>query len=277
MIKPSTEKFNLNDSTYIRYFKIGKGKPILLLHTFRNRLEYSSELYKLLKKKFTVYVIDLPGFGDSPINSKTDYSIDFFTKSIVDFINQKKLRNLTIAGESIGAILAASVANKMPKCVKKIFMFNPYDLDTYFGEGISRGNFFSRFIFFHISLPVIGSFFSALENKLILKKIMRGGFYNSSKLSDEYLDLLCESLKKKGYSYHFRNVLFNFCKNSRIKEIYKSLKVPRALIYGEYDWANPSERLETKNYLSISKLITIKNSIHFSFLENPLEVSKIIM
>ena len=71
--------------------KIGKGSPILLLHTFRNRLEYSDKLGKLLENKFTVYSIDLPGFGDSPINTSTNYNLDFFTKSIVSFI--KKITN----------------------------------------------------------------------------------------------------------------------------------------------------------------------------------------
>ena len=66
------EKFNLDDGTYIRFKKIGKGKPILLLHTFRNRLEYSDKLGELIKNKFTVYSIDLPGFGDSPINKETN-------------------------------------------------------------------------------------------------------------------------------------------------------------------------------------------------------------
>ena len=35
------KKFNINDNTFIRYKVIGKGAPILLLHTIRNRLEYS--------------------------------------------------------------------------------------------------------------------------------------------------------------------------------------------------------------------------------------------
>ena len=114
------EKFNLDDGTYIRYKKIGKGAPILLLHTFRNRLEYSDKLGKLLENKFTVYSIDLPGFGDSPINLNTNYNLDFFTKSIVSFIKKSRIKNLTIAGESIGATLAASVSVELPKIVKKI-------------------------------------------------------------------------------------------------------------------------------------------------------------
>ena len=140
------EKFYLDDNTFIRFKKIGSGAPILLLHTFRNRLEYSDKLGKLLEDKFTVYSIDLPGFGDSPINSNTNYNLDFFTKSIVSFIQKSKIKNLTIAGESIGATLAASVSVELPKIIKKIFMFNPYDFDSYFGEGIQRGNLFAKFI-----------------------------------------------------------------------------------------------------------------------------------
>ena len=60
------KKFNIKDNTFIRYEVIGKGPPILLLHTIRNRLEYSYKVSHLLKKKYTLYLLDLPGFGDSP-------------------------------------------------------------------------------------------------------------------------------------------------------------------------------------------------------------------
>ena len=270
------DKFNLDDGTYIRFKKTGSGPPILLLHTFRNRLEYSDKLGKLLEDEFTVYSIDLPGFGDSPINIKTNYNLDFFTKSIVDFVKQSKIKNLTIAGESIGATLAASVSVQIPKVVKKIFMFNTYDYDSYFGEGIQRGNFFAKFILFHVSIPVIGNFFSSLENKFILKNIMNGGFFDKAKLPDNYLNLLCTSLKKKGYVYHFRKVLSQFNKNNGIKEVYKKISIPVKLFYGSHDWAKDSEKLHTQNLLKLDKFETINNSSHFSFLENTVEVSKLI-
>ena len=270
------EKFNLDDGTYIRYKKIGKGVPILLLHTFRNRLEYSDKLGKLLEDKFTVYSIDLPGFGDSPINTNTNYNLNFFTKSIVSFIKKLKIKNLTIAGESIGATLAASVSVELPKVVKKILMFNTYDYDSYFGEGIQRGNFFAKFILFHVSIPFVGGFFSSLENKFILKNIMNGGFFDKTKLPDNYLNLLCTSLRKKGYVYHFRNVLSQFNKNSGIRELYKKVTVPVKLFYGIDDWAKESEKLQTQHLLKLDKFKTIDKSVHFSFLENTVEVSKFI-
>ena len=270
------EKFNLNDGTFIRYKKTGAGKPILLLHTFRNRLEYSDNLGQILKKKYTVYSLDLPGFGDSPINTSTNYDIDFFTNSIVEFIKSLKLNDLIIAGESTGGILPVTISSKIPKKIKKIYLFNPYDYDSYFGEGISRGNFFAKFILFHVGLPVVGNLFSSLENKFILKNIMSGGFYDSKKLENSYLDLLCKSLKKKGYVYHFRNVLFNLKKFSQAKNIYEKNKTPVKLIYGSDDWANTLNRQDTQKMLGLEKYEVIKDCGHFSFQEKSKEVSKIL-
>ena len=55
-------KFYLEDGFHIRYKKSGSGKPLLLLHTIRNRLEYFDRVVPLLADSFTVYTLDLPGF-----------------------------------------------------------------------------------------------------------------------------------------------------------------------------------------------------------------------
>lgn len=270
------KKFNIKDNTFIRYEIIGEGPPILLLHTIRNRLEYSYKVSDLLKKKYTLYLVDLPGFGDSPININTEYNQEFFTNCIVDFIKENKLKNLIIAGESIGGVLSATTAIKLPKIVNKVFLFNPYDYDNYFGEGISRANLFAKLILFNISLPVVGSFFSSLENKIILKNILRGGFFNIKCLSNEYLNLLCSSIKKNGYTYHFRNVLKNYKSWTEAKKIYNKIKIPVKLIYADNDWANEINRNDTKNNFGLSNYHIIKDCGHFSFLEQPKEVAKII-
>ena len=105
---------------------------------------------------------------------------------------------------------------------------------------------------------------------------MNGGFFDNTKLPDSYLNLLCKSLKKKGYTYHFRNVLSQFNKKNGIKKVYDKVNVPVKLIYGKDDWAKESDRLFTKNLLKLSKFEIINNSVHFSFLENTNEVEEII-
>ena len=102
--------------------------------------------------------------------------------AITEFITKLDLSDVTIAGESIGGILPITVSLKIPNRIKKLLCFNPYDYDTKFAEGIRRGNFFANFILFHVGLPIIGSFFSMLENKFILKNILAGGFVDKSKL-----------------------------------------------------------------------------------------------
>ena len=105
---------------------------------------------------------------------------------------------------------------------------------------------------------------------------MSGGFFDKQNLTDDYLNLLCGSLKKKGYVYHFRNVLSQFNKNNGIKELYKKVSVSVKLFYGSQDWAKKSEKFQTQNLLKLDKFKTINNSAHFSFLENTNEVAKLI-
>ena len=95
------KKFDLSDGTYIRYRVLGKGKPLMLFHTIRNRLEYSDELSEILKKKYLIYQIDLPGYGDSPINKNTNYDQEFFTNCIVDFIKDQKIKDLLLPASQL--------------------------------------------------------------------------------------------------------------------------------------------------------------------------------
>ena len=276
-MKKIYKKFYLPDNTFIRYEIIGKGKPLMLFHTFRNRLEYSYKITELLKNKFTIYLLDLPGFGDSPIQKTTNYNQEFFTYSIIALIKELRIKDLILAGESIGGLLPITISLKIPKLIKKIFLFNPYDYDSFFGDGISRGNFFAKLIMFHIGLPVIGIFFSSLENKIILRNVMKGGFYDSRNLEEYYLDLLCLSLKKKNYVYHFRNVLSNFKSWVDVKNSYSKVNLPIKLIYGSHDWAKQKDRKTTQKLLRLKRFETIKDCGHFSFLEKPNKVAEILL
>ena len=133
------EKFYLDDGTYIRYKKIGKGAPILLLHTFRNRLEYTDKLGKLLEDKFTVYSVDLPGFGDSPINTNTNYNLNFFTKSTVNFIKLKLKIWPLLVSQLVQLLLLVYQLNYL-KMLRK-FLCLTHMTDSFFGEGIQKETF----------------------------------------------------------------------------------------------------------------------------------------
>ena len=273
---PNIKKFNLGDGTYIRFTNIGKGEPLVLLHTIRNRLEYFDLVIPYLKDTYTVYAIDLPGFGDSSVNKNTNYNQSFMTDAVINFIEQNNLSNVTLAGESIGGVLPITVANKIPDKIKKIFSFNPYDYDKKFGDGVRRGNLVSRFIIWSMSLPILGNFFSMLESKIVLWLIFMGGVHNKSAITNQYLSILTSSIWKSGNLYHLRNVFLNFNSWAEAKKVYKDMKVPIKLIYGEYDWSNDTERNETMRLLGLDQYITLDNVGHFSFLEAPEKIADIL-
>ena len=270
------EKFDLRDGTHIRFTKTGKGEPLLLLHTIRNRLEYFDLVIPYLKDNYTVYAIDLPGFGDSPVNKNTNYDQSFMTDVVIDFIEQNDLSNVTLAGESIGGVLPLTVANKISNRINKIFSFNPYDYDKKFGDGVRRGNLIARFIIWSMSLPMLGNFFSMLESKIVLWLIFMGGVHNKSAITNRYLSILTSSIWKSGNLYHLRNVFLNFHSWTEAKKVYKNIKVPIKLIYGKYDWSNDIERNETMHLLGLNQYITLDNVGHFSFLEAPEKIAEII-
>jgi len=63
----------ISDKPSLRYAKLGNGPPLVLLHTIRTQLEYFRALAPLLAEKFTVYAVDLPGHGHSPIDRSAQY------------------------------------------------------------------------------------------------------------------------------------------------------------------------------------------------------------
>lgn len=261
------DQFVLKDGSSIRYKKTGSGKPLILLHTIRNRLEYFDEVTPLLASSFTVYALDLPGFGASPVSKTVNYDESYLTKSLAEFILKNKLSKLTLAGESIGGVLCTTAAAMLPKQVDKIFVFNPYDYDTVFGEGVRRANLFARFIIWSMSLPFAGNFFAALENRLVLWGIFRGGVYNKKAVTWNYLTLLSSSIRKSGHIYHTRNVFLNFRSWTEAKQRYPQLKTSSTLVYGENDWSTKKERSETRALMSPENYIELANTGHFSFLE----------
>ena len=162
------ENFKLKDGTYIRYKTIGNGPPLLLLHTFRNRLEYSDLLVQELMNDYSIYTLDLPGFGDSPINTKTNYDQEYVTMALTEFITKLDLSDVTIAGESIGGILPTTVSLKIPNRIKNYFALILTIMILNLQRVYAVVTFLQILSFFMLD-PIIGSFFSMLENKFILK------------------------------------------------------------------------------------------------------------
>jgi pimeloyl-ACP methyl ester carboxylesterase len=269
-------EFKVDHKRTLRYLKAGSGEPLVLLHTIRTQLDYFQEVIPLLSQNFTVYAIDLPGHGYSSIHKEADYNEPYFRSAVAAFIEKLDLENITLAGESIGAVIALTVASQLPDRIKAVISSNTYDYDKRYGDGVRRGNFFANFIIGNFAIPVHGAIFAALENKLFLGLIMRGGLKAKSWMPNDLLTKFDRAGKRNGYRYVERSTFAGWRSWAQATDKYAAVKAPVILVYGENDWSTPAERKRTSEALKVQPIILEKTG-HFTFVDRPEKLAAIVL
>lgn len=267
----------ITDKLSLRYEQTGNGPPLLLIHTIRTQLEYFRGLAPLLASSYTVYAIDLPGHGHSPIDAQAPFDEPYFRQAVIGFIEKLNLVDLTLVGESIGGALALTVAAAVPQRVRRVVAINPYDYDTRYGDGLRRGNWFANFIIGSLQVPILGPFNAWIENKTVLGIIMGGGYHDPRKLPSDLLAEFGRVANRPGYKRMARQVLAGWRSWGKARDRYRLVRAPVTLIYGDSDWSRPTERERTRSMLPDVRMITLKDTGHFSSVENPSELGRLIL
>lgn len=268
---------SIDNKITLRYLKAGEGDPLILIHTIRTQLEYFQEVIPELAKHYTVYALDLPGHGHSSIDGQANYDEAYMREAVISFIEKLKLGKVTLVGESIGAVLALTVASKLPGSISKVVASNTYDYETRYADGVRRGNVFANIVLANYALPIHGAIFAALENWLFLGMVLKGGLRNKKWMPKMLLSEINRTGYRKGYRYVERNVFSNWRSWSNARALYANVKAHVRLVYSEHDWSTLSERERTAKQLGDVKFMTIKNSGHFGFIDQPQKLVEIIL
>jgi pimeloyl-ACP methyl ester carboxylesterase len=272
-----TSELQIDGNRTIRYLKAGNGEPLILLHTIRTQLDYFEEVIPQLAKHFTVYAIDLPGHGYASIDTKANYDEPYFRSAVIAFIEKLDLTNVTLVGESIGAVLALTVASQLPDRIKKVISSNTYDYDLRYGDGVRRGNFLANFVIGQFGIPYVGAMVAAMENILFLGIIMKGGLKNKSWMPGKLLSEFDRVGRRKGYRYVERSTFAGWQSWSKARSLYAKVKAPIKLVYGQNDWSTDAERKRTAGELGGIAISTIANTGHFAFVDNPQKMTELVL
>ena len=267
----------LNDRMSLRYKQVGSGEPLVLLHTIRTQLDYFDKIVPILAQNFTVYAVDLPGHGYSSIDTHAAYDEPYFRAAVVSFIEMLDLRDVTLVGESIGGVLALTVASALPDRVKAVVASNPYDYDRRYGDGVRRGNVFANIAIGSYAIPIFGAINAALENRLFLGWVLSGGFYDKRNLPRDLLVELDRVGRRRGYRTVERKTFAGWRSWSKARALYKDVKVPVTFVYGDQDWSKPEERSRNSAQLPEAHMTTLQQTGHFATLERPHEIAEIIV
>lgn len=261
-----------NGGPTVRYLRTGQGPALVLLHTIRTQLDLFQRVIPKLIDNFTVYAFDYPGFGWSEIVPSADYREPAMREHVVNFIRRLDLRDVTLAGESMGATLALTTAAMLGDRVKQVVAFNTYD----YLPGVERANLLASVIIKSVRAPVIGSTFAAMESRATLAGILRGGLHDPRNLPSDFIDELVRGGNRPGYSNVARAVYRGLPSYVAAKPYYAQIDVPVTLVYGDHDWSRPAERDANRALIKHAKMIVLNDTGHLSSLERPEEFARII-
>lgn len=109
----------------ISYSISGNGPAIVLLHGFLETKEIWDDFAKYLSYRFSVVVIDLPGHGNSDMFSEI-HSMSFIAETVEAVLKHVGIKEIVIAGHSMGGYIAGEFAMKYPAMVKGLVFFHSH-------------------------------------------------------------------------------------------------------------------------------------------------------
>ena len=249
----------------LRYLVGGSGAPLVLLHTVRTQAEHFRHLIPLVKDRYTVYALDLPGMGYSQIVPGASYQEPAMRAAVKHLLTELDLNDVTLLGESMGAVLALTAAADLPDRVRRVVAVNAYD----YPGGIARSSLLARFVVTGVLAPGIGPTIAAQEPKPVMRAMLRGGIGDTSALREDYLDELLKVGRHPGYPAVARAVYGNLPSLIAARARYREVTAPIHLIYGEKDWSRPSDRTANRELLPEAAYTEVPGAGHFIALERP--------
>lgn len=121
------DKFIQYKNTKIRYRDTGKGKAIVLLHGFLERLEMWDFFTSKLSLTNRVISIDLLGHGETESIGYI-HSMETMSEYVKAVLDSLRIRKFILVGHSMGGYVALTLSEKYPDNVKGLSLFHSTSL-----------------------------------------------------------------------------------------------------------------------------------------------------
>lgn len=244
---------NLNGIT-VYYEKHGNSpNTLLILPGWGNTRETFHYIINNFKEDYTIYILDYPGLGNSPIPS-TVLTIYDYTELIINFMNELNIINPIIIAHSFGGRITSLLTG-----------YYKYQIDKL------------------ILIDIAG-----IKSKKTLRKVIREKKYKLLKkliklLPKKKQNLFHQRLLKKYASADylalpptmhqtFKNII-----NEDLTNHFKNITSEALILWGEKDQDTPlKDGIKINKLIRNSALITLKNATHYSYLQYPVLVNNII-
>lgn len=101
----------------------GEGDPLLLIHGFPMHSAIWENFSHKLSNHFRIILVDLPGFGKSPLLSD-GFTIDDVAQEVLEGLSTRVNNKLVVAGHSLGGYVTLSMAAQRPEMFAGFSLFH---------------------------------------------------------------------------------------------------------------------------------------------------------
>jgi pimeloyl-ACP methyl ester carboxylesterase len=232
------------EGVWIRYDVIGGGPAVVLVHGWLSSSRIWEQLAARLAQRFTVYTLDLPGFGESD-KPLSGYGIRNGSRLLYAFCAHFGLTRANVIGHDLGGAMAVKLAADHPDVVGRLVVVSaPADEDQ-----IDLPT-----MLWLVTVPVVGPIFYALGRvaRPVRRLWMRPFVADSDDLTDVIVDDAGRSTPaavSKTLSISRREL-----SRGRLARQARIIKIPLLVVAGEEDqivdpqsvgvWAGGVERAE---------------------------------
>lgn len=233
------------------YQKTGNGKVIILLHGWGDSSVTFSGLIDQLQNKYTIYALDLPGFGGTEPPYRA-WGISDYTKFIAEWLKKIDVKDVeAFVGHSYGGACAISgVGGGILKPKKLVLLSSSGIRDVY---KVRRLALKSAAKLVRVPLGVLPG---RLRTRLKRKAYMAIG---SDAMLLPHMELT------------FKRLI-----NEDLQSVAKKISVPTLLIYGTKDQDTPIKYGRLFHEAINNSRLEIIESGHFLHQEQPGQVAKLV-
>lgn len=256
------EKFIQTGIINTRYWEVGEGEPLILLHGggagadgFGN---WKSSLPLYAKNGFRTIAVDAVGFGKSskPNPSDFNYTHEARVDQAVKLIEALGLENVSLVGNSMGGFTSTGIVQVIPDKINKIILM---------GTGKPKLN---------------SSGFDSLLNYTIgrdyMYNIVRNLTNESYEVEDEMVQYRLDNTELPGAMEAYVATMKGIAKFELDMDAIAKINHKTLVVHGMKDNMVPIEvSFELTKTLTNSRLYVIPNCGHWAMIEYPEEFARI--
>jgi len=222
----------------VHYVRKGMGDPLVLIHNVYPGADHQEFEHNLdaLARHYTVYAIDLLGFGDSDA-PRIKYTGDTYVDLITDFLREEVRQPAAVASAGLSCAYVSEVAATHAELFTNLVFICPRSEPT----GLDSPRWFAPIRRFFLTTPPLGSgFYETMAGDAELTLFLRNCFYSSRHLTAEKVARLRDNARQPGGIYPYASLVTGFLDKPLLASLPR-VQTPILLIWGKHARPTPVE------------------------------------